>query len=329
MRDEHLDSAHREAKAQAQLRPDDLDLDEIQPLLFDLVRLDKVDEVKRLLPYFHTLNFTVQSELKQLVASSGSALMAQVLISNPSTKDKFDYLVAAIRGLNLETSRWFLSLIGNLESRDYSFRLGDFDSVLAAILESDSMEIFQECEKFLIERSRVTYPKGKKRKRLGYTDPVRAFTWPNVINATARDPRREEKLLSFWTELRRRSRIAFDDPYKLGDALIDVAKTTCSLPLAKALLEHGAKIDYRRGDTYLTPLHHVARKNSPQAAELMKLFLYQGADPEIECSSSKLKRPKDEKGAKEIAKWLGMSWNELVQKIKQDREKGIFPPEYA
>lgn len=315
MKDEHLDSGHQEAKPQAKLSPSNLDLNEIQPLFFDLIRLDKVEEVKRIFHYFDKLGYSVKEELKNLVASSGSASMAQVVCNDPS----WEFLVEAIKGMNFDTFRWFLSHTDNLVKKILEHT---WVAVIKELLKSESLEMFQECEKYLIDilSTRATNPNSI---------PAHPSIDQSVIGATARDADREKHLLSLWTALEIRSTTSkFDSRRNLGDALVNVAKSTCSLALAKVLLEYGAEIDFRRSDKYMTPLHCAARQSSPQAAELMKLFLYQGANPELQATRSKLKIS-EEKGAKEIAKWLEMSWDELVQKIKLDRERGICPTEYT
>ena len=314
MRDEHLDSGHQEAKSQAKLLPSNLDLDEVQPLLFDLIRLNKVEEVKGLLPYLRNLSASVQTELKQIVASSRSASMAQVVCERVDR----DFLVGSIKGMNFETFRWGLCHIYCWEEFFNMYYVG---KLLIELLKAESLEMFQECEEHLIDELSTRNQKSMAIRAC----PSVSTT---VIKATARDPDREKHLLSLWAVLKkRRATSMFDDQKNLGDALTNVAKTTCSLALAKALLEYGAEIDFRRSDYYHTPLHHAARQSSPQAAELMKLLLYQGADPKLTGCRSKLDIS-DEKGAKEISKWLDMSWDELVQKIKLDRERGICPAEY-
>ena len=53
---------------------------------------------------------------------------------------------------------------------------------------------------------------------------------------------------------------------------------------------------------------------------MMKFLLFCGADPEPKPSRANL-RVQDEKGAKGISKWLGMSWEELVTKANEERQK--------
>ena len=118
----------------------------------------------------------------------------------------------------------------------------------------------------------------------------------------------------------------------LGASLGNVAESCCSLALAKALLSYGAPINYTNvGDTkgnYRTPLHRALRRSRPETAELARFLLYRGANPDTRALKSSVQRVEDEIGAREISKWLGMTWDELVAKVKADREAGFCPPEY-
>ena len=323
MRDEHLDSGHREVESQVESLSSNLDIDEIQPLFFDLIRLDKVEAVKSILPHFSTLSQGVRSELDKLTAFSGSASMAQVLFGyDDKDPDRGwrhrEFLAESIRGKNFETLRWSLSRIDKMaESQVTVF----WDAVLLPLIQSGSLEMYQECKEYLIDAIST--------QNIAYTKTLaKESVMPNVIGATAGDPNRENMLLSIWAALQtRKTTSKFHTRVNLGDALGYVAETTCSLVLAKVLCEYGADVNFRRSNVYVTPLHRAARQSSPQAAEFVKFLLYHGANPELQAGRSKLKIS-EEKGAKQIAKWLEMSWDELIQKVKLDRERGICPPEY-
>jgi hypothetical protein len=332
MRDEHLDSYHQEEKSQAKVLPNDLDEDEIQPLLFDLIRLDKVEAVKTILHHSNKLDSSVKTELIKLAAFSGSAAMLQLVCNHYGNSDyghpvrlTTKFLIDSIRGMNLETLRWFLSRIDNIGQNEEYF-VHYSHGVLIALLKSGSLEMFQECEKYLVDNFSTKRGNGRRESPV---PPAAPSLSPEVIKATAGCPDLENLLLSLWAALEMRSTTSkFNSQTYLGDALGCVADTTYSLALAKVLLEYGAKIDSRRSEQYLTPLHRAARQSSPKAAELIKFLLYQGADPELQAGRSRLKMS-EEKGAKGIAKWLEMSWDELIQKVKLDRERGICPPEYT
>ena len=66
-----------------------------------------------------------------------------------------------------------------------------------------------------------------------------------------------------------------------------------------------------RGDfNYASPLFFAAQRNTRSASELMKFLLESGADP-FRIVNGKL--PENERGAKNLSKWLGMTWDELVE----------------
>ncbi len=148
MRDEHLDSYHQEAKSHANSLPNDLDADEIQPLLFDLVRLDKVEAVKSILHHFNKLDDSVKNELRKLAASFGSAAMVQLICNaeNCYNSDYRDLIIESIQCTNFETLRCFLSLIDN-RPQTAKFGILDF-KVLIALFKFGPIEMYQQCEKY-------------------------------------------------------------------------------------------------------------------------------------------------------------------------------------
>ena len=151
---------------------------------------------------------------------------------------------------------------------------------------------------------------------------IHRFSWDErviqriAIQATDGHPDRENLLITIWEK----AGIPKSGVRTLGTALINVASSTCSVKLAEYLVGHGAEVYNRRSDKCLTALQHAARRTSAAAAEMMKYLLLQGADPEAKSGQARL-RIHEEKGAKGIAKWLGMSWDELVAKTKEERKK--------
>lgn len=308
MRDEHLDRYHQKQDAPLSSTLNKPDKEEIQPLLFDLVKADKVDAVNALFPEFTRLRMTVKDELRRLAALSGSPAMLHLVA--PTAKYSFpaDLIRCSIHGRNIETFRYLL-----FENRDYT-RSNEYDSgvsyssVLDEVLKSDSEVIYEEWEKYL--NVEIKAGTGRSRATLGDR-----YTRPHIIKATAGKPSRENLLLLLWQKI---------DLHELGgnigNALVNVTSTTCSVKLAKFLIDCGAKVDHRRSPRLLTPLHHAARKTTAEAAEMMKFLLFQGADPEVECTASL--RIRDEKGAKGISKWLNMSWDDLITKAKERQRAG-------
>jgi ankyrin repeat protein len=114
--------------------------------------------------------------------------------------------------------------------------------------------------------------------------------------------------------------------------LRNVAEFSCSITLAAYLLEHGADINGRPSKTQKTALHRAAGNTSAEGAEMIRFLLLNGANPEVgqdtyEKPSSALvvKRVREEQGAKGIHRWLGKTWDELVEetnRIRNDKEAG-------
>lgn len=322
MRDGHIECSHQEARPQARLVPSNPDVDELQPLLFDLIRLDKVEAVKSIMFHFNKLDYSVQREMLDLVASSGSGLMARVLsnarVPNEGWLDWIDYCTTSIKNMNFETLRWFLPKIDEALEKETVIDFGNTKFFLAALTESGSLEIFRECEKHVIillrQNSSISY------------DNTRICLDGSMIRATAGNLDREHILVSIWAALKMGNMNANTRKY-VREALGRVARTTHSIFLAKTLLEYGADVNHPKGRSFLGPLHFASRHDSHQAAELMRFLLYNGADPETHSNHARL-QIRDEKGPKNIARWIGISWDDLVKMVKLDRERGFCPPEY-
>ena len=84
-----------------------------------------------------------------------------------------------------------------------------------------------------------------------------------------------------------------------------------SIPIAKFLLRHGVHVDCERF-TNNTALLRIAGNKTKRAAEFMKFLLESGANPRGE--PSKDTRPlANRPGPRNISKWFGISWEQLVE----------------
>ncbi|KAL5313341.1 hypothetical protein ACEPPN_019074 [Leptodophora sp. 'Broadleaf-Isolate-01'] len=308
MRDQHWEQCQLEGP-RAECLPQNLDEDEIQALVFDLVRADKVEVCRSLAPWIRKLGYAVKTALFTLAASSASGAMIDVLMS------AFDYtqiecseINAAIRGRNIETFRHML-------------RLTNGRAYWRILLEAR----ISRCEEFSldwelnIDAHRKSFEKSKMTKA-----PFESlYIEPDFLRSAKGDSENERFIMLVWEKLD----LAKTLPKSyLGVALVNVAQTCCSLKLATYLIEAGASVDHRRSPSYLTPLHHATTHNTPEAAELIQYLLSKGADPTARAKStpgrgSKIRRIEDEAGAKGISKWLEMSWDDLVEKAVLEREK--------
>ena len=302
MRDDHYKD-HIATGPQEITHAENPEPDEIQPLLFDLVKADKVEAVRSLLRQFQALPKEIKKAIRECAASFGSAAIIDLIEPFDQCEYPLFTLESSIRAANVDLFKHLLSRSKSCRSvwnRNYSDLAGE-------VLRSDSEEIFEiwasyiDCDRKATDAS----PWGAQ------------FTRSHVITATAGHPSRENLLITIWE----RTGIlkSFDRAY-LGSAVVAIASSTCSVKLAKYFVDHGAEVDFRRSGLYLTALHHAARKSSAAAAEMMKYLLLQGADPELTAVRAGL-RIRDEKGPKGIAQWLGTSWDELIAKTKAEREK--------
>lgn len=305
MRDQHWEQCHQEGR-KATLFQQDLDEDELQPLLFDLVRTDKVELFKTLIPQFDKCKLEVRRELFKLASRSGSVAMLDLFkpFKNVMLREG---VLAAIGATNVENYRHLLP-----------FYVG-YSNILPGILKSGSEELRVGWEINIDSE----YEEWTARRNKSLTCPFsERYTRHELLRTATGNPENEAFILSLWQKIKLTKDCSI---VYLGDALGNVAATCCSIKLARYLIGAGAPIDHRRSENYFTPLHHAAKQKTSEAAELMRLLLVLGADPEACATSipkygSRVRRIRDEAGAKGISQWLGMSWDELVEKTKADRQ---------
>jgi Ankyrin repeat len=305
----HWLRCHQDATPNPNQPIDDPDDDEIQPLLFDLVTMGKLDEVSRLLPRFHKLPDEVKLELKKLAAFTGSLAIARLLMKtdSPTSYDWCRVIVESMKGENIEVLSWAAS---KFQHRGYTLI-----PVHEAAMSSSAAEVLELWE----ENFSRLHLRGS----------------PCVVDASliraVKSPMQEIRLSTLWKERALSGELTTTH---LSVALKAIAETTCSITLAKALVESGANVDFTRtrNRTERTALHIAATKTTVAAAELMKLLLLSGADPNISTEVKRDRRqgshqrretrtPSMERGAQNISKWLGMTWDQLVKWAEEQRRK--------
>jgi ankyrin repeat protein len=89
-----------------------------------------------------------------------------------------------------------------------------------------------------------------------------------------------------------------------------------SIGIAEFLLENGATVDAISRKAGYTILHWAAKNTTATAAEMVRFLLRQGADPNVKKSG---RLPGELPGAKNISKWLGLTWDELVESTRAER----------
>jgi hypothetical protein len=152
----------------------------------------------------------------------------------------------------------------------------------------------------------------------------------NMIAATTGDMYREQILLGLWRKIP--SQRWTKNVWK--NALRNVASTTCSMELAKFLIDQGVPVDWRHSEAVPTPLVHAARQNTTEAAELVRFFLFNGAEPVVDIVKGDTKEARrggtvqrsqiyvsELPGARGISQWLGVNFDELVAQAEKAREE--------
>ncbi|KAL9621185.1 MAG: hypothetical protein Q9160_004317 [Pyrenula sp. 1 TL-2023] len=349
MRRDHQRFHHRDMDTKVVLLPNKIDEDNVQPLLFDFVRLDEVEAAKQLLPFARKLSGSVHRALVQVAASTASAKMMDLLTEGPESLSAQKRLTAAvtssanedpefkilnisqfvesIRGKNLDTFYFFRDRIDRFWSRSNNHldNTNGCIRVFAAFSCSDptSQRMFKECEGLLIES--ISHWSKRENTILFENGAIKGLG--RMVEHTNGDPDQENRLIQIFNAVRlKEAMTVLNFKAYLGHLLRSVVETGCSLSIAKALCRHGIDIDARLKQSHGTPLHLAAQRPSRGAADFMVFLLYQGANPEIR---PKIKRRVcEEKGPKGVSKHIGMTWDELPEKVKQDRARGYCPPEY-
>ncbi|CAH0041024.1 unnamed protein product [Clonostachys rhizophaga] len=308
----------------------DMDNSELMTLLFDCVYSNDTSTVSEVMTLKKKQYHLVLSkermawdkfmdELKRFAAYCGTKEMLKVTLQNSDLSQFYFGTASAIQGQNMDTLKW---LLGELGRASGGWELeASVSKCISAYIATGSTEIRDTCLPHFIQYvpHNLTVSKG-------------CFT-AEVIKATSKDPEREGLLIGIWGALEK------EQHFQVG--LNHVADTTCSIRLAKYLLEHGAATDAHRGETIRTPLHRACRKDTAEAAEFIKFLLYQGASPNSSAvpqaprgskrdGQKPIRGPRrvasDEIGAKNISQWLGIPWEELVRRVRVDRDNGIKWP---
>lgn len=291
------------------------DEDELVPLLSDMIAMNMADEVASLFPRFKKLNQCQREMLLREAAFSGS-LQVLKCIMNTWSSSHFERLLyislnESIKGQNIEILERLAPRV--LEYTKTNQKEKFISMYNGAISESD--EVFEIWKKHLSGHS---------------SGGLLLITTESVIGKI-KDPAKQER---FATVIREQAALGDLTKHDLGRALKAVASTTCSISLARALLDNGADVDFRTERSTKTreltrpPLVLAAAKSNPQAAEMMRFLLLTGADGNasyrVECKGETIiKTVSMGSGAKRISKWLGMTWDELVEWATEQRSKNL------
>jgi hypothetical protein len=322
MRDEHLKQFHN---------PDDIltngaigelnDID-LEYVCLDLVKANDVSKIRELAAVGMLKDKSYLGDLTACASKYASPEMVKMLLD----------LEKDIRGEGVyrqSLSKFFMPEIvagNNLKMLEYILQtnfVDNFESLrarsLSEVLKKGSDEMLH------IFRKWMEHHLLKEKKRSCLVES-------SMIAATAGDIYREQILLGLWRKFPSQR---WSKPY-WKNAILNVASTTCSIELATFLVNQGVPVDRRKGKAVVTPLLHAARKTDAKAAQLVRFLLFNGAETVVEIVQGdkkdikrRLKNGEDieksqihvseQKGAQQISKWLGVTFDELVAEAKKAR----------
>ncbi|KAL2672527.1 hypothetical protein Neosp_013239 [[Neocosmospora] mangrovei] len=317
-RDQHWLKLHLPNASQLNTGPDEfdnLDVAEAQPILFGLVIEGDADGARRLLaaPGGKQLKAEVIDSARCLAAKEGSLALTQLLAPVGETGTPRIIVTSAIQSEDVEFAKWAIS----------TSQPEDRVKIMKVVLGSKSEEIYSLWEDYLLK---VPYlvPEISIHGERGVFDMLFNRT---LFTDIKNDPLKEARVKHALRKLADRI-----PPAKLGSLLVSVAKSSCSLSLAEELLTLGAPIDYPKQATRssMTALQIAAKKTTKEAALLMQYLILNGADPNPMPWTHL--RPGEEKGAVGIAKYIGRTWDELVEagaearyEVRQRTRMGVHP----
>lgn len=265
--------------------------EDVELILLDAVKENDLDLIRDFIadvPNFH------KKLLRQAVNSS-SCEMLEVLLNACNSEENVEstILVHTVKADNLEASRMLLDRGASVDSR-----LGGHECMNHAM-----RNLSPEMIKLLLPYKPVQGTMAGRSLNMYWgvccVIPSQA--------GTSKEARAIQclSLLRDWT----REDKAFERCFKVN------AERSRSIAIAEYLLRNGVDVNTRmqRGNT---ALYAASAKNTQRAAEFMKFLLESGADPHAEVSSTS--HPiADRPGPQNISKWLGISWEQLVEESRE------------
>lgn len=323
MRDDHFKNGHSHAAdpgSSSTTLPQKIEDEELQPLIFDLIETNQVEIIKPLMPRLRSLDRFVQMKIALHAAKMCSHSIIELFNDSGLLTGAFftkfgldwnrfsDLAKLIVQSESVGLSKILLYWVSTLNTQKGTIYEVEctVKAILISIIALESEDIFELWRPILVTGFNFTATNW-------HVGPV--FADVDIIAATNNSPNGERMLVRLWRECEPLDTLSV---YKLESFLRTIAENTCSVNLARYAIQHGCEVDSTAHKASPTALQVAARKTTQQAADLMEFLLLQGADPNVR---SRNKGISDEKGAREISKWLGMSWEQLVTRTTEERQK--------
>lgn len=306
-RDDHWLKYHLPAASQLHENSDDfekLDPEEVQPILFALIIEEDIERTKRLLASSggKRLKAEVIAAARQWAASELGSLAMTKLLTPANEKYVPPGIVAsAVNSKDVEFVRWALA----------KAKASDCAKFMKVMLGTESDEIYALWEEYILNNlAEVSEWQLNQGPRLKLENVFKQTLWNDVKNNTLKEARSKLLLRKLQGHI---------NPGLLGTILVQIARSSCSLPLAEEVLKLGAPIDYPwgYGRNGMTAIQAAAKQTTEDAAHLMRFLIFKGANTD---RSNYMKDLATEKGAAQIVTWLGVTWDELQGEYQRSLE---------
>lgn len=334
MRKKHLQEDHSSDPPQAGVDARDLDDDGVYPLLHYLVTKNRVEDVRRILSTLSNPETYKTHHFRLLASFEASPAMLQMFGECSSEREENDCIFQSMKSRNTTTMEYNLTLLTRRRPPhvDHNTQV-DILRRLVAFGWLEGLKLWSVRFLALLEEPKPGYFGHK-----GLISVLNHLLDSSLFCAHAvKHPNGEQTLLFLWKDSGLLSYM--HDPHLsiwASQQLRYVAKFGCSISLAEELLRRGARIDFQPRENCGTALHCAAGNTSAMGAEMMRFLLLKGANPEatrvshpatrvshqgLPTNVAKQKRIRDEKGAKCLQKWLGKSWDDLLEETKHIRNE--------
>ncbi|CAK7198480.1 hypothetical protein SEUCBS139899_001141 [Sporothrix eucalyptigena] len=300
---------------------DTLSVDDASRILFQLVKEMDADQLKQLLasPGGKQLNKTEITAARQYVARDlGSQAMTEALTPAGEWLLPADILAFAVNSQDVEFVRWSLARASNQDSV----------GLIKVALGSASDEIYMLWEKHFFHTlkqeqrhvpSMITLEVARMTFQL---QPIWSlletiFRKQRLWNSLKGNALKETRIKLLLKALHEKGYLTESI---MGDMLVRMAGSGCSVSLGEELLNYGAPIDFPIGfrTSGKTALETAAHKTTEEAAYFMRMLIRHGASP---ANIGYLIQKGTAKGAAQIWDWLGVTWDELVDEYRQSTQR--------
>lgn len=319
MRQKHIREGHISDPSHPVFDALGLQDDSVEPLLHYLVTENRVEEVRSILSALPNPETYKTQKLRMLASFAASPAMLQLLGEHGSKSHLTQCIIQSIQGRNEMTMAYNLTGLEKPLEQDWKHIDDNPLCQLMAIGWLQGLKLW-------CKAARTQMATNRFEGALSALEIKRRLSDSRLLEGAAKHAAGEEAVLFLWRNSGLLSYIS-DISDWASRTLRHVARLGCSVTVAAELLGKGARVNFQSRKDERTALHCAARNDSAEGAEMIRFLLLKGADPEAtlkvydERSPTSLKRIREEKGAQNIHKWLGKSWDELVEETKYIRNE--------